>query len=153
MDTATTFWVDKLHNNSSILGKEDALRNICSSWPDYNSRLSVPDSDWIEKLSQYVDDLVTQRIDHVQSWIDSNLAKFGKSNAAMEELYRSVDAEVVEMRRAVQLCKIQCNNCHLLCLNARFHDGDHNCSTDHTCKHSCQFEDAHVDGPEACSLP
>lgn len=152
MDTQTTFWVDKLHTNNS-LSKEDSLQNICSSWPGYKTRLTVPDADWVESLSQYVNDLVTQRIDHVQAWVDSNLSKFGKSNAAMEELHRTMDSDVVEMKRAVQLCKLQCSNCQLSCLNARFHEGEHNCLTDHACTHWCQFEEAHVDGQEMCSLP
>ena len=152
MDSTAAFWVNKVHAYSSKLSKEDALRDICHSWPNYNNRLTIPDNEWTEMLSQYVNDLVTHRVDHVQAWVDSNLAKFGKSNAAMEELSRTMDAEVVEVRRAVQLCKIQCNQCHLLCLDARFHEGPHNCSTDHLCKWNCQFEDAHVDGPEACSL-
>ena len=151
-DSNTIFWVKGLSRDGNKT--RDLLWEIHLSWPEFGTRysLEVPDSLWVRHLSEHVEGLMTQRIGHVEAWINVNLPKASKSNAAIEDLHRAMDAEIVEMRRAVQLCRDKCENCHFLCLYPRFHDGDHHCHTDHKCKHYCQFDNANL-GLRNCSLP
>ncbi|KAH8114613.1 hypothetical protein DFH11DRAFT_1764484 [Phellopilus nigrolimitatus] len=151
VDSPAIFWLADLEKEQG--DKVDTLRRLFHFWPDFASRHYKPDPEWTTQLSSFLENLIEQRVAHVYAWIDSNLSQFNGSNAAIEDLHRAVDSKVVEVRRTVQLCKTQCEQCHLLCINSRFHEGDHNCSTNHMCPHPCQFVDEHDGSPEACSLP
>ncbi|KAH8114632.1 hypothetical protein DFH11DRAFT_1508603 [Phellopilus nigrolimitatus] len=151
VDSPAVFYLADLEKEQG--DKVDNLRRLFHFWPDFASRHHKSDLEWTNLLSSFLENLLEQRVAHVQTWIDSNLSQFNGSNAAIEDLHRAVDSKVVEVRRTVQLCKTQCQQCHLLCINPRFHEGDHNCSTNHMCPHQCQFVDEHDGSPEACSLP
>ncbi|EJD00191.1 uncharacterized protein FOMMEDRAFT_112544 [Fomitiporia mediterranea MF3/22] len=132
--------------------KQDAVQRLIQSWPDFEMRQCVQDEKWTTQLSSYLQELLDQRTAHVQAWIDSNLDGFGTNNAAIEELRRSLDSKVIELKRSIQLCKTRCERCYLLCLGVQFHEGNHDCTTDHLCSHRCQFVNEHDDEPDACSL-
>ncbi|KAI6143621.1 hypothetical protein BKA82DRAFT_4181550 [Pisolithus tinctorius] len=82
----------------------------------------------------------------------SDLSGQMPGHASIEELRRTFEDATVDLRSNVQLCKLQCTNCQLLCVQSRFHDGPHNCRTGHACIHQCDFC---KDGPgenRACSM-
>ncbi|KAH8114634.1 hypothetical protein DFH11DRAFT_1508479 [Phellopilus nigrolimitatus] len=151
VDSPAVFYLADLEKEQG--DKVDNLRRLFHFWPDFASRHHKSDLEWTNLLSSFLENLLEQRVAHVQTWIDSNLSHFNGSNAAIEDLHRTVDSKVIEVRRTVQLCKLRCEQCHLLCIKTRFHEGDHDCSTNHECSHSCQFVDEHDGSPEACSLP
>ncbi|KAI5122456.1 hypothetical protein M0805_008767 [Coniferiporia weirii] len=149
-DSMAVFWLKEAKESQE--GMADNLRGLLRLWPDYSSRSYTPEVDWIAQLCAFLQNLVEQRVAHVQAWVDSNLSQFNGSNAAIDDFHRALDVKFVELRRSVQLCKTQCERCHFLCLSSRFHEDSHNCSTDHRCPHLCQFVDEHIGNPDPCSL-
>lgn len=132
--------------------KGGILREVIRLWPGYKTRHQVPDDEWMEQLCSYLRSLVDQRVAHVQAWVHSNLSHFNDSNAAIEELRRALDSTIVELKRNTHLCKMRCEQCHLLCLGSQFHGEGHDCATNHACPHHCQFVDEHEGSPDICSL-
>lgn len=119
--------------------RERALTALCESWDRFSSRQHAPDSEWMDGLSQYLEHIVSLRIDHVQEWVTQNLARFQTGHASIEELRRTLENTVVDLKSNVRLCKVQCANCQLLCIQNRFHDGQHDCQTNHRCVYQCVF--------------
>jgi hypothetical protein len=98
-----------------------------------------PDSEWMAELGAFLDGLVESRVNHVQFWLNCNLARFEGGHAAIEDLRRRFDNMVIELRTNVQFCGAQCESCNLLCIRSRLHEGKHNCNTNHECVHNCEF--------------
>ena len=119
--------------------RERALKALCGSWDRFNSRQHTPDSEWVEALTQYLARIVNLRVNHVQEWLTQNLARFQAGHASIEDLQRTFESAVVDLKSNVRLCKVQCANCQLLCIQNRFHDGQHDCQTNHHCVHQCIF--------------
>ncbi|KAL4072300.1 hypothetical protein J3A83DRAFT_4093511 [Scleroderma citrinum] len=119
--------------------RERALSILRSSWKQCEIRQRKPDAEWTEGLSQYLDDIVNLRIDHVREWLAQNLSRFQAGHASIEELRRTFEGAIVDLKSNVQLCKLQCTSCQLLCVLSRFHDGPHSCQTNHFCIHECDF--------------
>ncbi|KAH8993667.1 hypothetical protein EDB83DRAFT_2304539 [Lactarius deliciosus] len=107
------------------------------------------DSEWVGELASHLSGLIDLRINHVRLWLDSNLGRFQGGHAAIEDLRRRFDSLIIEMKANVQLCKVQCASCHLLCIRSRLHDGDHGCQTPHKCAHTCEFC---KDSTKSCGL-
>ena len=120
-------------------GRERALKALCGSWDQFTSRQHIPDSEWIEALTQYLEHIVNLRVDHVQEWLTQNLSRFQTGHASIEDLRRTFENAVVDLKSNVRLCKVQCANCQLLCIQNRFHDDQHDCQTNHHCVHQCIF--------------
>lgn len=152
-DTAAFLWSSPDHDEHAK--KEVALRELCRTWPDQSKRTVDDETDWIDRLSSYLDELVRVRLEHVHSWISSNTSRFvgTHANAAVDDLRREFESAGVELKRNVQLCKTKCASCHLLCLRGRSHGGGHDCTTDHVCVHQCSFVDEHPEILETCGLP
>ena len=120
--------------------RERALVVLRRSWDRFSFRQHIPDSEWMGDLSQYLERVVSLRVNHVQEWLSQNLSRFQTGqHASTEELRRTFESEVVDLKSSVQLCKVQCANCQLLCIQNRFHNGQHNCLTNHQCAHQCVF--------------
>ncbi|KAG0701346.1 hypothetical protein DFH29DRAFT_990130 [Suillus ampliporus] len=119
--------------------REAALQILSHAWGDYDSRHYVPEDDWIENLTTHIDSLVNLRVAHVREWISSNVARFQSGQASIEELMRAFDSATVDLKSNLQLCKLKCTSCELLCVQSRLHDGQHNCQTSHVCIHACDF--------------
>ncbi|KAI6157189.1 hypothetical protein BKA82DRAFT_4325642 [Pisolithus tinctorius] len=119
--------------------REQALAILQSSWERYRDRQHIPDSEWVEALSQYLEGVVNLRTDHVKEWLSQNLSRFHTGHASIEELRRNFEGAAVDLKSNVQLCKLQCASCQLLCIQSRFHDGPHACQTDHLCIYECHF--------------
>lgn len=148
-DTPSVFF---LSGPSTCDGRESALAALCQNWELYNTRDEKTDNDWIAELSSHLSSLVERRIDHVQEWVSSNLARFKAGHANIEELRRALEDTIVDMKANVQLCKMKCASCHLSCLLSRRHDPleIHDCKTSHQCSRDCEFDDEHPDGTEPC---
>jgi hypothetical protein len=152
-DSSARFWLSSIHGQTDNAGLEHNLQKLCEGWSGFDTRTSQEDSVWLDQLSEHLDNLVAQRLSHVQEWIQSNISGFTGSHAAVENLHRVFEAESIELKRNVQLCKTKCSDCLLQCMRPRFHEGLHHCSTNHTCSQLCQFFEEHSRNPESCCLP
>ena len=119
--------------------REAALRALFRTWEDYDSRQHVPEDVWIGNLTSHIDNLVGLRIAHVNEWILSNVARFQSGQASIDELMREFESTTVDLKSNVQLCRLKCASCELLCVQSRLHDGQHNCQSSHLCIHFCDF--------------
>jgi hypothetical protein len=126
---------------------ETHLIALLESWNPIVPRQFIPDSEWVAALELYINGLVNLRVNYVRSWLDCNLGRFEGGHAAIEDLRRRFDNTVIELRTNVQLCGAQCVSCNLVCIRSRLHEGEHSCSTDHKCAHSCGFCE---DDPKPC---
>jgi hypothetical protein len=135
--------------------RRSILSTLCSSWSRFNQRNDKLESEWITELSCYFDEVADMRINHVCEWISSNLSRFKADHAEVGALRRVLDVAIVDLKASVQLCKMQCSSCHLLCLLNRGHAADepHDCQTDHHCMHLCDFCNEDVDEKEKCGYP
>jgi hypothetical protein len=104
-------------------------------------------------LSQHLDNLVQQRMSAVQSWIAVNTSRFPDADASIGPLQRKFDQMAGDVKASVQMCSLKCTGqCYLRCLLARNHDGAHDCSTNHRCTRSCQYNESHPDDV-LCGMP
>ncbi|KAF9218569.1 hypothetical protein BS17DRAFT_720337 [Gyrodon lividus] len=119
--------------------RERTLTVLRAAWDQHESRQYAPEEEWIEGLSNHLENIVNLRIAHVREWLTQNLLRFQAGHASIEELRRNFGNAIVDLKSNVQLCKLQCANCQLLCVQSRLHDGPHHCKTDHLCVHECDF--------------
>ncbi|KAF8483073.1 hypothetical protein JB92DRAFT_3033330 [Gautieria morchelliformis] len=140
-DSSAVFYLSSYSRDpadaSIILG---ALRNT------FASEYLRTDPRWVTALCSHFSDLGDARIKHVQDWLDCNSSRFS-SHAEITELQRKCQDAIVQLKAGLLLCKMQCQQCHLVCIEPRHHSKDHTCHTDHTCGRSCDFCN------EYCGLP
>ena len=122
-----------------VADREFCLETLRDSWDQITSRQHVDDSEWTSDLVQYLTRLVDLRTAHVDKWLKFNVKRFQAGNASIEELRRTFDSAVIDLRAGVQLCRSQCSTCNLFCIQSRLHEGSHNCLTSHECIHDCTF--------------
>jgi hypothetical protein len=127
------------------------LAALRESWNLSTDRQFMPDSDWLNNLTSYINGLIDLRANHVRLWLDSNMKRFQTSHGTVEDLRRQFETMVVEMRANVQFCGADCSSCHLLCVRVRRHEGEHSCQTTHECVHVCRF--CKHDEPKPCGTP
>lgn len=127
----------------------DVLRN---TWDGSQSRKDKPDREWTRDLESYLGHLVEMRILHVREWVSSNLARFKTSHENIEALRRSLESTIVDLKESVQICKMQCGSCHLLCIRSRHHEGSHDCQTTHSCVHGCDYSSEHPEEQRPCGF-
>ncbi|KAJ6484963.1 hypothetical protein DFH09DRAFT_1378006, partial [Mycena vulgaris] len=129
---------------------KDERRNIMStlqkSWDRFDARHQASEVEWTAGLAQFLLDRAEMRIEYVFHWIQSNLARFTSNHANMDLLRRDFDSGAVDLRSNVEICRMQCGSCNLLCLLSRRHDADtpHDCRTSHNCPHPCDFREGHA---------
>ena len=135
--------------------RETIFAALRSSWTAEQSRQSIGDTEWTKQLSKYLDRMVDMRVDHVRDWVSSNLQRFKSEHANIEALRRTLEGAVIDLKAGVQLCKLQCDSCHLLCLRTRFHEIEdgHDCETSHRCTYACEFNDEHEEETKLCGFP
>ncbi|KAF8483069.1 hypothetical protein JB92DRAFT_3033310 [Gautieria morchelliformis] len=140
-DSSAVFYLSSYSRDpadaSTILG---ALRNT------FTSEYLRTDPRWVMALCSHFSDLGDARIKHIQDWLECNSSRFS-SHADITELQRKCQDAIVQLKAGLLLCKMQCQQCHLVCIEPRHHSKDHTCHTDHTCGTSCDFCD------EYCGLP
>ncbi|KIJ64840.1 hypothetical protein HYDPIDRAFT_40028 [Hydnomerulius pinastri MD-312] len=119
--------------------REHTLSVLRETWEQGPLRQQMPDPEWVEGLSQHLETIVNMRIDHVREWLTTNMSRFQAGHASIEDLGRTFESATVDLKSNVTLCKLQCASCQLLCVKSRFHQGQHECQTDHFCIHECDF--------------
>ena len=129
------------------------LAALQTSWEGFTTRQQEAETTWVEDLSAYLADMATRRVEHVQEWLTVNMARFMADTSEFDTIRRSFEAMTVSLRVGVQLCKMSCAQCQLLCLLTRHHDGHHACRTNHRCAHACSFTNEHGGDSEKCGLP
>ncbi|KAJ7016426.1 hypothetical protein C8F04DRAFT_981687 [Mycena alexandri] len=151
-DTTSRFFLSA--SNATPEERQNFLAELEQSWDQFELRHQTPEADWIAGLSRFLLDRAEMRIEYVFHWIKSNLARFKSNNANMDVLRRDFDSGAVDLRANVEICRMQCASCNLLCLLGRRHGTDtpHDCGTSHHCPHPCEFEYEHAE-LEKCGYP
>jgi hypothetical protein len=132
--------------------RELALTTLRNDWDQVHSRQLMSDALWTSHLSAYLEHLAEMRVEHVREWIALNLSRFQTGHANIEDLRRTFESAIVDLKAGVQLCKTKCASCHLLCVQSRLHDGAHDCQTSHECIHVCDFCGNDVGEPKHCTM-
>ena len=125
--------------DTPVQDREIHLQTLRESWDRKNARQHVDDSEWISDLTQHLTYLVDLRTARVDKWLKSNTQRFKAGNASIEELRRTFDSAVIDLRASIQICRSQCANCNLFCVQSRLHEDGHDCMTTHECAHDCTF--------------
>lgn len=125
--------------DAPVADRESSLGTLRESWDQMDFRQHGDDTEWTLDLAQYLTHLVDLRAAHVDRWLRSNVQRFQGGNSSIEELRRTFDSAVIDLRASVQLCRSQCSSCNLFCIQSRLHEGNHNCLTTHECIHDCTF--------------
>jgi hypothetical protein len=125
--------------DAPVADREAFLGTLRESWHQMTSRQYGDDSEWTFDLAQYLTHLVDLRAAHVDMWLKLNVQRFQPGNSSIEELRRTFDSAVIDLRASVQLCRSQCSLCNLFCIQSRLHEGNHDCLTSHECIHDCTF--------------
>ena len=125
--------------DTPVADRESFLETLRHSWDQMIFRQFGDDAEWTLNLAQYLTHLVDLRAAHVDRWLRSNVQRFQAVNSGIEELRRTFDGAVIDLRASVQLCRSQCRSCNLLCIQSHLHEGNHNCLTNHECIHNCTF--------------
>lgn len=136
-DTTSFLFLDAGRNEQ--LSRELALSVLCERWEQGPPRQQVPDVEWVEGLSQHLESVVNMRIHHVREWLSANTSRFQAGLASFDDLGRTFESASVDLKSNITLCKLQCASCQLLCIKSRFHEGQHECQTNHSCTHMCDF--------------
>ena len=148
------FYVPTLNSSEQINDKATCLQDLQASWPHFSARANAnSDQEWADALDLYLQNCVASRLDHVQHWLDVNTARFSTDPTTFQVRRREYEALAVTMKAGVQLCKLECAECNLLCLKSRHHEGLHDCSTSHCCTHQCVFAEEHSGEDTPCGLP
>ncbi|KAN0136073.1 hypothetical protein V8E53_005933 [Lactarius tabidus] len=136
--------------NTPTADREQHLSTLIESWDRSGSRQQIVDPEWISNLEQHLTHLVDLRVAHVDKWLKSNTQRFQEENANMDELRRAFNSAVIDLRASIQLCKSECDDCILLCIRNRSHEGCHDCLTSHDCIHDCIFCETQMSSKKHC---
>jgi len=137
-DSDARFFVANVEHSKNMT-REEVLHALVIEWDEFDSRRLVPDTEWAQELAQHLEDLAEMRSDHVRAWVKSNLVRFQAGHASVMELQRTLETAVIDLKSSVQLCRMQCESCQLVCIQNRFHEDTHDCKTQHTCTQLCEY--------------
>ncbi|KAJ7491893.1 hypothetical protein FB451DRAFT_510870 [Mycena latifolia] len=151
-DTSLRFFLsasDATHDE-----RKSIMTTLQKSWDQFDARHQTSEVEWAAGLATFLQARAETRIKYVFHWIQSNLARFTSNHANMDLLQRDFESGAVDLRSNVEICRMQCASCNLLCLLRRHHDGGipHDCQTTHNCPHPCDFGEEHAQ-PEKCGYP
>ncbi|EJF62764.1 hypothetical protein DICSQDRAFT_57253 [Dichomitus squalens LYAD-421 SS1] len=152
-DTTSRFYLGEGGPQGQPESCDEVLRGICESFDEDGTRFSQPEADWKQSLQTFLDHLVDIRVEHVRGWLNANTSKFGSTHSEVQQLFRTFDTAVIDLKSSVRMCSIQCGSCNLSCILGRHHEGQHSCRTDHRCVHVCEFKGADHGETEPCGLP
>ncbi|KAG9305016.1 hypothetical protein G9A89_007419 [Geosiphon pyriformis] len=138
-----------------LLKDESTLTDLSSDLRSFfeekvQPRCTIPDSQWIEKLENFVKFIIQRRIKRVQQWFARNTNRFEKEQNEIVITNYALEQEISRLSLFWNFCRLRCNDCGLLCMKASRHsdneqDMTHDCLTDHKCHSECQFSEAHLD--------
>lgn len=121
----------------------DTVNMLCTSWGSFARRMYIPEQIWRDALQGYLDAIAERRVQHIRDWLTANTVRFADNTVNLEELNRTFERLVVDLKSNVQLCGLQCRWCYLTCLQGRHHSGPHNCLTTHICAFPCCYTAEH----------
>lgn len=152
-DTKAVFHVSVLAGENT--DPEFALATLRKGWTEYSTRHAMAEDEWVARLSFYLEEIVDQRTEHVFEWLDINLERFRAEHANIDNLRRTSASISAQMKADIELCKVKCSKCNLLCLRSRRHSSHepHDCQTDHRCPRPCDYAEDHIDEGNNCGLP
>ncbi|KZT34134.1 hypothetical protein SISSUDRAFT_314112 [Sistotremastrum suecicum HHB10207 ss-3] len=107
---------------------------------------------WIDELSRFLSDIADRRLNHVRLWLETNSQRFS-GHPEIKIVQRRFEQEQVELKASLQVCKLQCAECRLLCVEPLRHLGAHTCHTDHKCQFACDYLEDHDEDDVGCELP
>ena len=125
--------------DTQVADRERRLKTLRESWDRINTRQHIDDSEWIAELAHHLTHLVDLRAARVERWLKSNTQRFQAGISSIDDLRRTFEGAVIDLRAGVQLCRSQCGGCKLFCIQSRLHEGNHDCLTNHKCIHNCTF--------------
>ncbi|KIJ07932.1 hypothetical protein PAXINDRAFT_102749 [Paxillus involutus ATCC 200175] len=88
--------------------RENALSILRQTWT-LAPRQHVPDPVWVDGLSEHLETLVNERIEHVREWLAANMSRFQAGHASIEDLIRTFEKATVDLKSNVMMCKLQCH--------------------------------------------
>lgn len=100
------------------------------------------DPEWTLALAEHIVDLVVRRLQHVNQWVHSNIARFPAEHADIQELCRQLAQLSRQVHSETEICGTHCSKCRLLCIKGRRHNDVHDCRTDHRCSYQCSKDSA-----------
>ncbi|KAF9231334.1 hypothetical protein BU15DRAFT_90941 [Melanogaster broomeanus] len=71
--------------------RERTLTVLRTAWDQHESRPYAPEQEWIEGLSNHLENIVNLRIAHVREWLDQNLSRFQAGHTSIDELRRNFE--------------------------------------------------------------
>lgn len=152
IDSRAVFFVEgAAHPGNGPFSLNSCLCQLRMGWDHFQQRSSIVEVEFLTGYRQYLSAIAEARIDHVQTWINANVARFGEM-AEITSLRSNFEQLSKELRMSVILCGSKCSECGLLCLENKRHDGDHDCKTSHKCPELCGFADEH-EAAVGCDLP
>ncbi|RUS20076.1 hypothetical protein BC937DRAFT_86413 [Endogone sp. FLAS-F59071] len=101
------------------------------------------DSDWYKLYSAFVKFVITRRIRRAEQWFLANTNRFQSDHSEIMTAAYELEQECDKLAAFWSLCGLTCVKCNLRCLEQRDHSDDHDCYTDHQCKHGCDFTQDH----------
>lgn len=151
-DTSSRFFLST--SEATYEERKTIMSTLQKSWDQFDARHQASDVEWTAGLAQFLLDRAESRIEYVFNWIKSNLSRFTSNHANMDLLRRDFDSGAVDLRSNVEICRMQCASCNLLCLLSRRHETDepHDCQTKHDCPHPCDFGEEHTELAQ-CGYP
>ncbi|RUP45099.1 hypothetical protein BC936DRAFT_148612 [Jimgerdemannia flammicorona] len=112
------------------------------------------DADWYALYSAFVKHMIARRIRRAKQWFSANTVRFPSDHPEISAASYELEQESDRLVAAWSLCGLTCRNCSLRCLEQRDHSGNHDCFTDHHCKHGCEFTQDHGSSQTPpCSMP
>lgn len=135
--------------------QERVLTRLFSSFASFDQRFESDDRHWITMLQGHLDGRARERIARVHEWLRLNMARFQveAESPLFEEVRRLSEDLTISLHSSIQICASQCANCQLCCLRPKYHEGIHNCSTNHSCIRLCEYAVDHSNDPVPCGLP
>ena len=110
------------------------------------------ENDWLNSLTEYLAGLVDLRIQHVETWVQENIQNCPQHAEEIHMLKAMLDTEYQQVKLATRLCRFECKDCRLGCINALYHDSAHSCGTNHKCQLPCEFRNVHPGETRQCNL-
>ncbi len=153
-DTESVLYLSGVENEEQEAdGSEACLTKLQGTWSEFTARPDTPENIWVEDLDTFLNRIAYDRIALVKAWLDVNMARFKTDTTHFESIRRSFEGMAVSLRANIQLCKLQCGVCQLLCIRRKYHSGSHQCGTSHQCPKPCDYSEKTYIHNEVCGLP
>jgi hypothetical protein len=132
----------------STAARERRFAALVADYSPKTKRQHIVEADYLDALNKHLRIIAKIRIRKVQDWVKANIARFPSDQSDVGKLITQFEKLKKELMHSIDVCGSRCEHCRLLCLRPKHHDGEHNCTTDHRCVHSCA-----LDRERPCGFP